>query len=55
MVIGNKNSKINDFLLGPKQDNDKRVSAENTQQLHRDFKDVFTRIECFGGIFSLQV
>ena len=45
---------INYFLPGPNQDNDKRVSAEITQQLQRDFKDVFTGIGCFDGAFSLQ-
>ena len=55
MATGNKNSKINYFLPGPNQDNDKKVSIEITQQLQRDFKCAFTRIWCFDGIFSLQV
>ena len=50
-----KPNKINYFLPGPSQDNDKRVSAEIIQQLQRDFKDVFTGIGCFDGTFSLQV
>ena len=31
------------------------VSAEITQQLQREFKDVFDGIGCFNGTFSLQV
>ena len=54
-VTDNENSKINYFFPGPNQDNDKRVSPEITQQLQRDFKDVFTRVGCFDGTFSLQV
>ena len=54
-VTDNENSKINYFLPGPNQNNDKRVSAEITLQLQKDFKDVFTRIGCFDGTFSLQV
>ena len=55
MVIYKEPNIINYFLPGPNQGNDKRVSAESTQQLQRDFKDVFTGIGCFGGMFSLQV
>ena len=32
MVIDNENSKMNYFLPGPNQDNDKRVNAEITLQ-----------------------
>ena len=46
---------VNYFLPGPNQDNDKRVSAAIIQQLQRDFKDVFTGIGCFDGLFALQV
>ena len=42
MIIDKESNTINYFLLGPNQDNDKRVRAEITQQLQRDFKDVFT-------------
>ena len=55
MVIDKEPNIINYYLLGPNQDNDRRVSAEITQQLQRDFKDVFTGIGCFDGTFSLQV
>ena len=54
MVI-NKEPNTNYFLPGPNQDYDKRMSAEITQQLQRDFKDVFTGIGSFDGMFSLQV
>ena len=55
MVIDKEPNTINYFLPGPNQDNDKRVSAEIRQQLKRDFKDVFTGIGWFDGMFSLQV
>ena len=55
VVIDNKSSKINYFLPGPSQDNYKRMSAEITQQIQRDFKDVFTGIGCCHGTFSLKV
>ena len=42
------------FLLGPNYDN-KKKSAEITQQLKRDFEDVFNGIGCIGAIFSLQL
>ena len=48
-------NKINYLLPGPSQDNYKGASAEIIQQLQRDYKDVFTGISCFDGIFSLQV
>ena len=54
-VIDNENRKINYFLPGPNQDIDKRMSTEITQQLQRDFKDIFTRIGYFDGTFSLHV
>ena len=38
---------MNYFHPGPNQDNDKTVSAEITQQLQRDFKDVFNGIGYF--------
>ena len=53
MFISNKPNKINYFLPGTSQDNDKRVSAKLMQQQQRDFKDVFTGIVSFDGKFSL--
>ena len=41
MVINKEPNTIIYFLPGPNQINDKRVGAEITQQLQRDFKDVF--------------
>ena len=55
MVIDNDPNNINYFFPGQSQDNDKIVSAGIMQQLQRDFKDVFTRIGCSDGTFSLQV
>ena len=46
---------INYFLSGSGQDRDKRVSAEITEELQRDFKDMFNGIGCFDGTFSLQL
>ena len=43
------------FLLDPSCDSDKKMSAEITWQLQRDFEDVFNGIGCFDGTFSLQV
>ena len=55
MVTDKEPNTINYFLPGPNQDNNKRASAEITQQLERDFKDVFTGIGYFDGIFSLHI
>ena len=54
-VTDKKNSKINYFLQGPNQDADRRSSAKIMQQLHKEFKDVFTGISCFDGTFSLKI
>ena len=43
-VIDNKPNKGNYFLSGPSQENYMRISAEITEQLQRDFNDVFTGI-----------
>ena len=43
------------FLPGTNSDKDKRLSTAITQQLQREFKDVFNGIRCFNGKFSLQV
>ena len=55
MAIDNKHNKINYFLLGPSQNNNKRGRAEIMQQLKRDFKDVFTGIGCFDGTFYYRL
>ena len=54
-VIDKEPNTKNYFHLGPNQDNDTRVSAEITQQLQRDFKDVLPGIGCFDVIFALWV
>ena len=49
MVIDKEPNTSNYFLLDPNHDNVKTTSAEITQQLQRDFQNVFTGIGCFGG------
>ena len=41
------------FLSGPSYEHDKKKSAKITQQLQRDFEDVFNGIGCFYETFSL--
>ena len=55
MVADNNNNKINYFLLGQCQEADRSVSVKITLQLQKEFKDVFTGVDCFYGMFSLQV
>ena len=55
MLIDSEMSNINYLLQRPNHNHDKRVNTEITQQLQRDFKDVFTKIGCFDGTFSIQV
>ena len=55
MVIDNELYTINYFLPGPNEDNNKRASAEITQEIQRYFKELFTGIGCFHGMFSLQI
>ena len=55
MVTDNKSNKMNYFLQGPIQDNDKKVSAEIMQQPQRNIKIVFIKIGYFDGTFLLQV
>ena len=43
------------FLSGLSYDSNKKRSAETTQQVHKEFKDVFNGIVCFDGTFSLQI
>ena len=54
MITYNDNNNIKYFLPGSNSDNDRRLSAEITQQLQREFKDAFNGIECFYGTLSLQ-
>ena len=55
MVKAKANKPTEYFLTGPTYDSDKRKSVESTQWIHKDFDDVFNGIECFEGIFSLQL
>ena len=55
MVNKKLSNTVGYFLPGPYCDGDKEKSAEITQQLQRDFEDVFNRTGCFDGIFSLQL
>ena len=55
-IVNNKLSNTIDyFLLGSNCDSAKKKSAEITQQLQRDFEDVFYGIGCFDCTFSLQL
>ena len=49
----NKTTKY--FLSGPTYKSDKKKGADVTQQIHKDFDDVFNGIGCFEGTFSLQL
>ena len=55
MVKSRLSDKMEYFLSGPSYDSNKKRSAETTQQLHKDFQDVFNGIGCFDGTFSLQL
>ena len=52
MVTDKYNSKRNYFLPVFQQEVVKRVSVEITQQLHREFLDVFMCTGCFNGTLS---
>ena len=55
MVETESNKMTEYFLLGLTYESDKKKSAESTQQIHKDFDDVFNGIGCFEGTFSLSV
>ena len=55
MVIDKEHNKISSFLPGPNQYNDQRVTLEITQQLQKEFRDVFNGIGCFNRTFSFQL
>ena len=50
-----KNNEIKYFLPGPNKENDKGVTTDTTEQIQKEFEEVFMGIECFEGMFSLQV
>ena len=54
-VNTNSNKSTNYFLAGPNCDKDKKKSAELTQQINKEFNDVFHGIGYFEGTFSLQL
>ena len=43
------------FLSGLSYESDKKMTGETTQQIHKDFEDVFNGIWCFDGTFSLHL
>ena len=43
------------FFAGPTYDSKQRESVESTQQIHKEFDNVFNGIWCFEGTFSLQL
>ena len=54
--VNNKLSNTTDYFLpGRSCDSDKKIDSEITQQLPRDFEDVFNAIGCFDGTISLQL
>ena len=55
MADTNANKPTNYFILGPNCDTDKRKNAALTQQIHKEFNDVFNGIGCFEGASSLQL
>ena len=50
-----KNNDIEYFLPGPSQESDRRENTKITEQIQRDFEDVFNHRGCFDGMFSLQL
>ena len=53
MVNNHLSNTVDYFLPWHNYDSDKKKSAEITEQLQRDFEDVFNGIDCFDGTFSL--
>ena len=48
-------AKIYYFLLSPNEEADRMVSAKTTKQSQSKFKDIFTGIGCFEGMFPFLV
>ena len=55
MVKTKSNETTEYFLSGLTYESNKKKSAESTQQIHKDFDDVFNGIGCFEGTLSLQL
>ena len=51
MVNSKSDKTIEHFLSGLSYGSDKKRSAETTEQIHKDFEDVFHGIRCFDGTF----
>ena len=49
------NSKINYFLPGSHQKDDRKACDKATRQLQKEFEDVPNGYGCFDGTFSVQV
>ena len=47
--------KIDSVIAGPERNADIKPGAEFTKVIHDKFKDDFTDIGCFKGMFSLQI
>ena len=55
-MVKSRLSKITEyFLSGLSYGSNKKRSTETTEQLHKEFEDVFNGIGCFNGTFSLQI
>ena len=55
MLTDNDSNTVKYFLPGPNSNSDEKASAEITQWLQREFKNLFNGIWCFNSTFSLQV
>ena len=51
----NKTNQQNNFFQVQAMIQKKRKSTELTQQMHKEFNNVFNGIGCFEGTFSLQL
>ena len=54
-VNSNANTLTKYFLSCPNIETDKRKSAKLTQQIHKEFDNVFNGTGCFEGTLSLQL
>ena len=52
-VTDNDSNTIKYFLPGPNSNNDKKMNTDITEQLQKEFKDVFNGTGCFNGTFLL--
>ena len=54
-MVKTKSIKTMEYFLSDPTHESKKKSAESTQQIHKDFDDMFNGIGCFEGTFSLQL